>query len=453
VTRNNFDDILDKCLYMLQNEQVPLDDCLTQFPQYAADLRPLLEMAVEVSRSPHPIATTSAFNSGKQRMLATLAEKKRTQAVSPSHLNRYAQQEQHPFSRLKEIFTMAKLNSFPMVAATALIIITGLAIGGNFAFQTWRAGEVTQTASLADMVGVVEVQLSGSASWQPVVSGVIVKPGDRIRTGSHSSVTLVFFDNSRTSLAADTRISVTQLSARRDGGNKVIALTQWMGQTVNRVERLLDPASRFEIETPTAVTAVRGTEFTIQVDDNGATRVAVTEGVVEVTAQESTVKVEAGQSTTVQPGEPPSSVAPAVDSSDTPQSPDESDDSGATGQDDDDTANTDDASSDNLGDSVDNDRDNDSAPDTDDAFPDDPDEDTDSDNDGVGDNADDDDDNDGAPDTDDAFPNDPDEDTDSDNDGVGDNADDDDDNDGTPDTDDAFPNDPDEDTDSDNDGR
>ena len=90
------------------------------------------------------------------------------------------------------------------------------------------------------------------------------------------------------------------------------------------------------------------------------------------------------------------------------------------------------------------DTDGDGTPDADDAFPDDPDEDTDTDGDGVGDNA-------------DAFPDDPDEDTDTDGDGIGDNADahnvpNDRDNDGVADVADAFPDDPTETRDSDDDG-
>jgi hypothetical protein len=94
------------------------------------------------------------------------------------------------------------------------------------------------------------------------------------------------------------------------------------------------------------------------------------------------------------------------------------------------------------------DTDGDGTPDDEDAFPNNPDEDTDTDGDGTGDNADD-------------FPSDPDEDTDTDGDGTGNNADDfpsdpdedtDTDGDGTGDNRDAFPNDPDEDTDTDGDG-
>ncbi len=100
----------------------------------------------------------------------------------------------------------------------------------------------------------------------------------------------------------------------------------------------------------------------------------------------------------------------------------------------------------------DKDTDGDGTGDNEDAFPNDPNEDMDTDGDGTGDNEDTDDDADGIPDTDDAFPLDPTEDTDTDGDGTGDNADTDDDNDGTPDTEDAFPLDPTEDMDTDGDG-
>ena len=119
---------------------------------------------------------------------------------------------------------------------------------------------------------------------------------------------------------------------------------------------------------------------------------------------------------------------------------------------------------------VDVDSDGDGVYDTDDAFPNDPNEDTDTDGDGVGDNGDafpndatetSDQDSDGVGDNADEFPNDPNETTDSDGDGVGDNGDAfpndatetaDNDGDGVGNNADAFPMDPNEDTDTDGDG-
>ncbi len=93
-----------------------------------------------------------------------------------------------------------------------------------------------------------------------------------------------------------------------------------------------------------------------------------------------------------------------------------------------------DTDGDGLVDIVDEDDDNDGVPDSEDAFPFNPNESLDSDGDGVGDNADMDNDNDGTPNDEDAFPLDASENRDSDQDGIGNNADADDDNDGLLDT-------------------
>ncbi len=92
--------------------------------------------------------------------------------------------------------------------------------------------------------------------------------------------------------------------------------------------------------------------------------------------------------------------------------------------------------------SDDTDSDNDGVKDSEDAFPNDPNETIDTDSDGVGNNADNDDDNDTVVDGEDAFPLDASESLDTDNDGIGNNADNDDDNDGVSDAEDAYPLDP-----------
>jgi hypothetical protein len=97
----------------------------------------------------------------------------------------------------------------------------------------------------------------------------------------------------------------------RDGGVKEIVLQQTLGRTYNRVQPLADLDSRFEIETPTAVTAVYGTEFALIVEVDGTTRVAVLRGVVNVTARDTTVEVPAGKETAVRPEQPPALSYPA----------------------------------------------------------------------------------------------------------------------------------------------
>lgn len=306
--KQNLIEALDKSLTLLQSGQATLGECLVRYPDHASDLRPLLETAIEVQSAPRLTSRSTAFAEGKHRMLQTLAEKKRRQPVSLSIFSRYAGWMETLFGK-KERMTMQKRTPvFQLAMAGATILV--LLIAGGFTLRFWLSTAVAQTATLADVSGVVQVLPAGTDAWQLAEPGSRITPGDSIRTGASSAVTLAFFDGSATTLDAETEVTVSQLFSRRDGHDKIIILHQWVGRTRNRVQRLLDPASRFEIETPTAVTAVRGTEFTVEVMPNGATRVAVDEGLVEVAAQGTTVELQPGEATTVQPDSLPATPHP-----------------------------------------------------------------------------------------------------------------------------------------------
>ena len=248
--KHDVDSALDDCLALLQSGQATLDECLARYPDLAADLRPLLEMATEVSHVPLPASSPAAFAAGKRRMLQTLAEKKRRQPVSLSPFSHYTGWIKTLFGKRERTTMQRRTPVFQFALATAMALV--LLVAGGFLFRSWLGTVVTQTATLDDVGGVVEVLPAGSNTWQPAEPGRRVMTGDRIRTGTSSVVTLAFFDGSTTSLAAKTELTVSQLSARRDGHDKVIVLHQWIGRTYNRVQRLPDTASRFEIETPTA---------------------------------------------------------------------------------------------------------------------------------------------------------------------------------------------------------
>ncbi|MBN1138188.1 MAG: FecR domain-containing protein, partial [Anaerolineae bacterium] len=166
------------------------------------------------------------------------------------------------------------------------------------------------TATLTQADGEVYI-LAAGATWQPARIGTSIQAGDSVRTGPHSAAQLTFSDGSMTSLDAEAEIAVARLDPRQDSDVNTVVLQQRLGRTYNRIRPSPDLAYHFEIETPTAVTAVRGTEFVVDVEFSGATHVVVIEGVVDVTAQEVTVEVQARHETTVEPAQTPSAVRPA----------------------------------------------------------------------------------------------------------------------------------------------
>ena len=304
----DIDGALDKCLTQLQRGQSTLDECLALYPELAAELRPLLETALAVHRVPLPVSSPAAFAAGKQRLLQALAEKNRHQEKSLDPLARVASWILAPFNK-KQTFTTRKRASASRVALAATTLLI-LLIAGSLLLRSWLGETIARTATLADASGVVQILPAGSDTWQPAQIGSVITDGDRIHTGASSTATLTFFDGSTTRLEARTNLRVSHLSSQRSGRGRIIVLHQRTGQTHHRVEELPGTASRFEIETPTAVATVRGTAFTVAVSPDGTTDVLVIEGHVAVTAQETTVVLHAGQRTTIRPERPPVPVPP-----------------------------------------------------------------------------------------------------------------------------------------------
>ena len=316
---------LDECLALLREHQATMEECLVRYPQVAGDLRPLLEVALAISALPRPTASPTTFAAGKRSMLEALAEKKRHQAT-PSALRflftrRGATTPSSPSGKSAGLAAWKRGLALP-VALAAVLALALFAIGRT-GFQSPPGGTVAQAATLDALRGTVQVSRAGSDAWASAAAGERIQAGDRIRIGPLSAATLVFFDGSATDLLAQTEVAIVQMSSSPGGGRTPgvltrtgvltptgvlthIVLRQTLGQTYSRVQRGPDPASCFEIETPSAITAVRGTEFAVAVEANGATHVTVVAGQVEVTAQKTTVAVLAGQETIVRPQRPPS---------------------------------------------------------------------------------------------------------------------------------------------------
>jgi ferric-dicitrate binding protein FerR (iron transport regulator) len=305
--KRDVNDALDECLTLLEEGHLTLEECLARYPEHASELRQPLEVALEVRRVPPPISSPAAFTAGKQRMLEALAEKQRRQAASRTPFAWSAGGLTALFGRRDRPTKLRYTLAFSL--ALAVMIAFALCLVGGLSLVYWPNMTIAQRATLDQISGVVEILPANDDTWRLASVGERIEAGYRIRTSSHSTARLVFFEGSTTDLMAGTEVAVIQVSARREGSHKIIALHQRLGRTYSRVEQFSDRASRFEIETPTAVAGVCGTEFAIVVEADGTTSVAVVEGLVEVTAQDKTVTVLAGKKTTVQPERPPSNPA------------------------------------------------------------------------------------------------------------------------------------------------
>jgi len=137
---------------------------------------------------------------------------------------------------------------------------------------TTPAEPTGETGTLSSLTGDVQVLRQGTSAWIAATSGMEIGTGDSLKTGSDGYVLITFFDGSVMEVEADTEISVEELSVASGTGSTTVRINQVIGNTLNRVENLIDSSSTYEVETLAGSAVVRGTIFRMGVErDDGIT--------------------------------------------------------------------------------------------------------------------------------------------------------------------------------------
>ncbi|WP_372983222.1 FecR domain-containing protein [Marinobacter sediminum] len=143
------------------------------------------------------------------------------------------------------------------------------------------------------------VQLISGATGRkiPLTPNTLIRSGDEI-VSSSGSATVSLADGSEVRLAPDSRLIFNRLTQYGKSGMVDTRLRLNKGEVHTRVRPVIEGGARFEIETPSAVAAVRGTAFALQTSATGSS-LQVTEGVVDFGAPGKTRRIPAGYSATV----------------------------------------------------------------------------------------------------------------------------------------------------------
>ncbi len=163
-----------------------------------------------------------------------------------------------------------------LIFTNALILIV------IFALLTQSLVLVQRIAQVGEMKGKVSVQRSGHGEFFALAKDGMVKTGDVIKTGADGTAEFKWVDGTRWKLMPNTVLTVKKAVANTVKKGEISQLNLSTGKVFIRIVKALAPTSRFEVETPTAVAAVRGTIFSVSVQ-NGKTEVAVFKGRVQVT--------------------------------------------------------------------------------------------------------------------------------------------------------------------------
>lgn len=132
-----------------------------------------------------------------------------------------------------------------------------------------------EKASIVGYSGRVQVQRAGRAEREGVNAlPVALSPGDRVYTGRTGRIFLQFKDGSQSTLDHDAVFEIEEEKAES------VTLNLTLGKIWCAVSKLAN--RRFRVRTPTAVAAVRGTEFTVESFGDKRTAVEVFGGLVSV---------------------------------------------------------------------------------------------------------------------------------------------------------------------------
>lgn len=149
---------------------------------------------------------------------------------------------------------------------------------------------VVQRLAKADKIsGHVEVQRHARGEFTTLTQTGVIQTGDVVRTGADGIAEFKWTDGTRWKVMPNTQITVKKATYNMVKKSDQRQLDLSAGKVFIRIMKSLAPSSKFEVETPTAVAAVRGTIFSVEVV-NGKTEVAVFKGSVKVTSND-----EAGQ--------------------------------------------------------------------------------------------------------------------------------------------------------------
>jgi len=146
---------------------------------------------------------------------------------------------------------------------------------------------VAQMFVVVERLAVID-EHSGSAQvlWRdqarPAALGALVRAGERVRTGQDARIGLHWADGSRIEVGPNSELVVQRCRRNRAKHTSQSRFRLNVGEIWIRVRGALEPGSKFEVETPTIVAAVRGTVFAVRVCADGTTSLEVYRGEVEI---------------------------------------------------------------------------------------------------------------------------------------------------------------------------
>ena len=172
------------------------------------------------------------------------------------------------------------------------ILILCLAGVMIFSIALVSDASIPRVAKISYTTGKVEVQRAGTNTWIQAKMNMSLYVSDQVRTAKNGMSEIMLDDGSIIRLKPNSNLEIMELVQEEKGAAKKSIFGFSKGKLWSKVTKMLDTQSKFEVRTPTAIAGVRGTQLSVWVTRDLATRVSVFAGSVEVKAIREEMKEE-----------------------------------------------------------------------------------------------------------------------------------------------------------------
>lgn len=151
-------------------------------------------------------------------------------------------------------------------------------------------------AEVISLSGQGETRPSEERAWSAAAIAQQLNAGADVRTLSYSSAALLLADQTQLRMNANAQIRLREISQEKTRLQLIV------GRLWSRTKRA---SGALELEMPAAIAVVRGTDWDVQVDDQGRTTLSVMTGLIEVSNAFGRVEVGPSEEAYVEPGQAP----------------------------------------------------------------------------------------------------------------------------------------------------
>lgn len=175
-----------------------------------------------------------------------------------------------------------------------LLPIFALTFGAGLA----SAQTITGSATVIDVHGAAEVRSGAQGAWTPIRVKQVLQPGQHLRTGTGARMALLLSDRTQIRLNQNTQVEIQAIQpAPRSAGQ-----TKFRQMSGKAWVQSKTPPKQLQWETPTAIAGIRGTDWEMNVTEDGRSRLSVFSGAVAFANDAGQVEVRASQESNAETG-------------------------------------------------------------------------------------------------------------------------------------------------------